>query len=94
MVAFNEHFNNATVWDKRWKPGAAETALKEKLLPCLLALPTFVAEFINSQEGTCLPHKLCSFVQDHINNGKTQIQHHKWNLILNWCIAATQEKTR
>ena len=92
MVVFDEHFDNAAIWDKLWTPGAAETALKEKLVPCLLVLPTFVAEFINSLGGACLPHKLCSFVQDHINNGETQIQRHKWNLILDWCIMASQEK--
>ena len=94
MVAFDEHFDDASIWDKLWTPGVAEITLKEKLLPRLLALPTFVAEFINSQGGACLPHKLCSFVQDYINNGETQIQHHKWNLILDWCIVASQEKNK
>ena len=41
-VAFEEHFEDAAVWDKLWIMGAAETALKETLLPRLLALPTFV----------------------------------------------------
>ena len=52
MVAFEEHFDDAAVWDKLWTMGVAETALKEKLLPRLLVLPIFVAEFINSQEET------------------------------------------
>jgi hypothetical protein len=94
MVAFDKHFEGTAVWDKLWTTGAEEINLTEKLFPCLLALPTFVAEFITSQGGACLPHKLCSFVQDHINNGNTQIPRHKWNLILDWCIAASQEKTR
>ena len=69
--------------------GAEEITLTEKLFPCFLTLPTFVAEFINSQGGACLPHKPCSFVQEHINNSNTQIPRHKWNLILDWCIAAS-----
>ena len=93
-VAFEEHFDGAAVWDKLWTTGAAETALKKNLLPHLLPLPTSVVEFMNSQGGVCLHHKLCSFVQNHINNGETQIQRHKWNPILNWCIAASQEKNK
>jgi hypothetical protein len=91
-VAFDKHFEDAAIWDKLWTTGAEETTLSEKLFPRLLALPTFVAEFINSQGGACLPHKIYSFVQDHINNGNTQVPHHKWNLIIDWCIAASQEK--
>ena len=72
--------------------GSSIDSLKEALLPCLLALPTFIVEFINSQGGACLPHKLYSFIQDHIQNGETQIECHKWSLIVNWCIAASQEK--
>ena len=47
MVVLYEHFEDVTVWDKLWTTGAEEITLTEKLFPGLLALPTFVAEFIN-----------------------------------------------
>ena len=58
----------------------------------MLALPTCVAEFVNSKQGGCLPHTLCKFVQDKIDRGETQVQTPKWQLLLDWCVTAAQEQ--
>ncbi len=78
--------------DKLWLTGADDDVLTEAPLPWLLALPTFVAEFLGKQEGACLPHKLRKFVSEYINGGESQIQPVKWQLVLDWCLAAAQEK--
>jgi hypothetical protein len=64
----------------------------ETLLPRLLALPTFVGEFLGKQGGSCLPHKLQKFVKDYIDGGECQILPKKWQLILDWCLAVLQDK--
>jgi hypothetical protein len=92
LGAFEDHFNDPAAGDKLWNTDAVDDTLTEKLLPRLLALPTFIAEFINAQGGACPPHKLCTFIKDHINEGGTQIQQQKWQLLLDWCVAAAQEK--
>jgi hypothetical protein len=77
LGAFEDHFNDPAAGDKLWNMDTADDTLTEKLLPCLLALPTFVAEFINAQGGACLTHKLYTFIKDHINEGGSQIQQQK-----------------
>ncbi len=44
--------------DKLWLTGASKAKLTETPLSCLLALPTFIAEFLGKQGGARLPHKL------------------------------------
>ncbi len=66
FVAFYADKNNK---DKLWLTGADEDELTEAPLPWLLALPTFVTEFLGKQEGACLPHKLRKFISEHINRG-------------------------
>ena len=60
------------------------------VLPRLLALPTFVTELLEKQGGTCLLHKLIKFVVEHIKGGESQIPAAKWQLVLDWCLAAAQ----
>ncbi len=56
----------------------------------MLALPTLLAEFVVQQGGACLPHNLRAFVTAHINGGISQVPQAKWQLILDWCLAASQ----
>jgi hypothetical protein len=67
--------------DKLWLTGASKVKLTEILLPRLLALPTFVAEFLGKQGGACLPHKLQKVVSDHIDGGELQVPPDKWQLV-------------
>jgi hypothetical protein len=76
-------------WDKLWTTGAAEEDLVEIQLPRLLALPTFVAEFVAQQGGACLPHTLRTFVTTHLDGGTSQVPGGKWQLILDWCTGGT-----
>ena len=78
-------------WDQLWTTGANKDALSKKTLPQLLALPSFVAEYIQVQGGSCLPYHLYVYIRDHLD-GDTQIDHKRWQLILDWCVAAAQEK--
>jgi hypothetical protein len=61
-------------------------------LPRLLALPTFVAEFLVKQGGSCLPYQLRQFIEEKIDTGGEQAPPEKWQLLLDWCLAASQEK--
>ena len=78
--------------DKLWSTGGGEQDLTEAPLPCLLALPTFVAEFLGKLGGLCLPYQLQTFITGKIDEEGSQISHEKWQLLLEWCIAASQEK--
>jgi hypothetical protein len=78
--------------DKLWLTGAGDKELTEAPLPRLLSPPTFVAEFLGKQGGACLPHKLRQFISDHIHGGESQIPPAKWQLVLDWCLVASQEK--
>ncbi len=70
--------------------GASKAELTETPLQRLLVLPTFIAEFLRKQGGACLPHKLSKFVSDHIDGGESQVPPEKWQLVLDWCLAAAQ----
>jgi len=86
------HFEERENWDQLWTTGAKEDVLTDKMLPRLLALPSFVAKYIQAQEGgTCLPYHLYMYIRDHLD-GDTTIDPEHWRLILDWCIAAAQEK--
>ncbi len=73
-----------------WVTGATEDELTEQQLPRLLALPTFVAEFLVQKGGACLPHTLRNFVTTPIDGGDSQVPPDKWQLVLDWCLAASQ----
>jgi len=88
---FENHFEERENWDQLWTTGAKEDVLTDKMLPRLLALPSFVAKYIQAQGGTCLPYHLYMYIRDHLD-GDTTIDPERWRLILDWCIAATQEK--
>ena len=88
---FENHFEERENWDQRWTTGANKDVLIGKMLPRLLALPSFVAEYIQAQGGTCLPYHLYMYIRDHLD-GDTTIDPERWRLILDWCIAAAQEK--
>jgi hypothetical protein len=45
------------------------------------------------QGGSCLPHALRAFVTAHIDGGTSQVGADKWQLILDWCLAASQAGT-
>ncbi len=55
-------------------------------------LPTFVAKFLCRQGGTCLPHKLRTYIRDRIDLGDFNFPANKWKLLLDWCLAASQER--
>jgi len=88
---FENHFEERGNWDQLWTTGADDDTLTEKTLPRLLALPSFIAEYIQAQGGTCLPYHLYVYIRDHLN-GDTTIDPERWRLILEWCITAAQEK--
>ena len=90
-AAFEDHFEDQGNWEKLWTTEAGDDTLTERTMPRLLALPTFIAEYIHSQGGSCLPHSLHTYIKDHLNGG-TQVEPGRWRLILDWCIAAAQEK--
>jgi hypothetical protein len=83
-------YNNKGNKNKLWLMGASKAKLTETPLPCLLVLPTFVAEFLRKQGGACLPHKLHKFVSSHIDGGESQVPPDKWQLVLDWCLVAAQ----
>ncbi len=56
MAAFTEYYADANNADKLWTTGATGGKLSKLTLPRMLALPTCVAEFINSREGVPTPH--------------------------------------
>ena len=85
-----EHYRQEEKKTKLWITGATDEDLVEIQLPRLLALPTFLAEFVMQQGGACLPHNLRAFVTTHINGGTSQVPREKWQLILDWCLAASQ----
>jgi hypothetical protein len=87
---FGTFYDNKDNKDKLWLKGASKAELTETPLPCLLALLTFVAEFLRKQGRACLPHKLQKIVSDHINRGGLQDPPDKWQLVLDWCLATAQ----
>jgi hypothetical protein len=92
-AAFTQYYNDEDNKDKLWNTGVDDAGRLESIeLPRMLALPTCVAEFVTAQKGGCLPHMIRKFVKDKIDGGETQVQAHKWLLICDWCVAASQEK--
>jgi hypothetical protein len=91
-ASFGTFYADKANKDKLWLTRAGDKELTEAPLPWLLPLPTFIAEFLGKQGGACLPHKLCQFILDHIDGGESQIPPAKWQLVLDWCLAASQEK--
>jgi hypothetical protein len=91
---FTTHYESMENADKRWSPrvGEGEQGVIEAPLPRLLALPKFVAQFLCGQGGTCLPHKLRTHICDRIDSGEFNVPAEKWQLLLNWCLAASQER--
>jgi hypothetical protein len=54
----------------------------------------FLAKFLASQGGQCLPHMLWKRVAGHIDGGTSQIPtNNKCQLLLDWCLAAAQANT-
>jgi len=66
-TAFEDHFMDQANWDQLRTTEAGDDTLLEKSLPRLLALPTFIAEYIQAQGGDCLPHNLYTFIRDHLD---------------------------
>jgi hypothetical protein len=92
-AAFTRYYDDGGNKDKLWNTGVDNAGRLETIeLPRMLALPTCVAEFVTAQKGGCLPHMIRKFVKDKIDGGETQVQGHKWLLIFDWCVAASQEK--
>ena len=54
-------------WDQLWTTEANNNELSKKTLPRLLALPSFVAEYIQAQGGNCLPYHLYVYIWDHLD---------------------------
>jgi hypothetical protein len=73
MARFVEFYQHTDNQDKLWVTGAANDKLTEQQLPRLLAVPTFVAEYLVQKGGACLPHSLQQFVTTHIDGGVSQI---------------------
>ena len=65
-AVFENHFVDKNNWEHLWTTGANKNKdnLTEKLLPQLLALPSFFAEYIQTQGGTCLPHSLYLYIRE------------------------------
>jgi hypothetical protein len=61
---FENHFMEQDTWDQLWTTGANDNkdALSKKTLPRLLALLSFVAEYILAQGGNCLPYHLYVYI--------------------------------
>jgi hypothetical protein len=93
MARCTEHYSDESNRSKLWTTGAGDDDLVELQLPRLLALPTVVAEFVVKNGGTCLPHTVITFINTHIEAGTVQVPVEKWNLILQWCLAASQTGT-
>jgi hypothetical protein len=87
---YGEYYGQEGNRDKLWITGATEADLVEAQLPRMLALPTLLAEFVVLQGGACLPHTLRTFVTTQIDGGMSQVPHAKWQLVLDWCLAASQ----
>jgi len=88
---FENHFEERENWDQLWTTGAKEDMLTDKMLPRLLPLPSFIAEYIQAQGWTCLLYHHYMYIRDHLD-GDTTIDPERWRLILDWCIATAQEK--
>ncbi len=90
-AAFTRHYEDEG--NKLWNTGVNDAELLTSVdLPRMLALPTCVAEFVITQEGGCLPHAIRKFVKEKIDGGETQVAGQKWQLLLDWCVDASQEK--
>jgi hypothetical protein len=79
---FGTFYSDEDNKDKLWLTGASEAKLTETPLSHLLALPTFVAEFLGKQGGACLQHKLQKFMSDHIDGWELQVPPAKQQLVL------------
>jgi hypothetical protein len=69
-ASFIAYYNNKANRDKLWATGTQDNKLTEAPLPRLVALPTFVVEFLGKHGGSCLPHKLQKFVEDYLDGGE------------------------
>jgi hypothetical protein len=86
------HYKSAENCDKLWATGGGDLDIVEAALPWLLSLPTFIAEFLCKQGGTCLRHKLLNYIRDCIDLGDFNFPADKWQLLLDWCLMASQER--
>jgi hypothetical protein len=90
-ATFTAYYNIAENWDKLWLTGGGDQDVIKAALPRLLALPTSVTKFLVTQGGTCLPYQLQNFIRNKIDTGEDQVTPEKWQLLLDWCLAASQE---
>jgi hypothetical protein len=92
-AAFTRHYEDKGNSKRLWNTGVNDAELLTSVnLQRMLALPTCVAEFVITQEGGCLPYAIRKFVKEKIDGGETQVAGQKWQLLLDWCVAASQEK--
>ncbi len=83
MAASTAYYDNA---------GVAAALLTEVSVPWLLALPHFLTDYILATDH-CLPHMLQKFITEHIDGEDSQLPQNEWQLILDWCLAASQMNT-
>jgi hypothetical protein len=88
---FTGHHERVENRDKLWATGEGDPDIIEAALPRLLALPMFLAKLLCKQGGTCLPYKLQNYIRDRIDSGAFNFPADKWQLLLDWCLAASQE---
>ena len=89
IVAFRAFYSDDTNANKLWTPGQHDAQLVDVMLLCMLALPHFLTDFI-VDTGHCLPHVLHKKLTEHIDGEESQLPQNEWQLILNWCLAASQ----
>ncbi len=88
-AAYGAHYDDDSNIHKLWTPGVPDAAMSNVTLPRMLALPHFLTDFV-VERGHCLPHMLRSRVTAHIDSEESQIPQNEWQLILDWCLAASQ----
>lgn len=90
-TTFKEHYACEGTETKMWiAPNGAQADIT---LPRMLALPNFLTAELQKL-GACLPHQVWAVVVEHMDAGISQLTRADWELVLDWCIAASQVDTQ
>ena len=89
---FGQFYSDDDNQNRLWTTGAADEDLTEVCLPRMLAPPGFLVDRV-VQEGCCLPHQFRQIIKDHVDGGASQLDGAAWQLVLDWCLAASQTNT-
>ena len=88
-VSFLDFYSQRENKTSLWTTGATGVELREVQLPRMLALPHILTLSLHTRR-VCLPHDLRRAAMELLENENSQLGEDEWQLVLDWCLVASQ----